>query len=407
MTGRESVREAQLRLALAPIATIAGLVAAIGASLQYWLGTGHFRPWALAMHVALMGVGLRWFSHPPKHPSRAAFLATCYLATLVGSFVLTTREISPIINLAMISIAASFAIPDRRYLVASQGVVFAWVVAALASPLESPSSVQLALGGFILAGATGATYFGRVRSMRADVVSTSDAIPRALVHDVNNLLGGIVGGADLALASADHPGDLEFALRQIRERALATRDYLRDAANPESRLEDASPNEIVERAIALARRDAGDRIKWVRDFAQGLEPIRVERRAIERAVFNLVLNAVDASQPGGGEIRIRTRMLEDEGRAFLSIRVEDDGPGIPVAERVHVFESGYTTRAGEHQGLGLAYVADVVARHQGVVCVDPGVGSGAAIEIRIPNPATTRTALEVAPPTSYRPKEDH
>jgi two-component system, OmpR family, sensor histidine kinase TctE len=88
---------------------------------------------------------------------------------------------------------------------------------------------------------------------------------------------------------------------------------------------------------------------------------------------NLVDNAVKYT-PEGGTVTIRCGPYESGGGAFLE--VEDDGPGVALAERQHVLERFYRVRGtqGEGNGLGLA-IADEIARvHHSHLHLQPGAG---------------------------------
>jgi two-component system sensor histidine kinase PilS (NtrC family) len=111
---------------------------------------------------------------------------------------------------------------------------------------------------------------------------------------------------------------------------------------------------------------------------------------LHRAVFNLVLNAVQAS-PQGGEVRVDVSPLRaDEAPpgvrlpgGGVSIRISDDGPGIPSDAREKMFDPFFTTRPGG-SGLGLAVVHRAVESHSGCVFVDSEVGSGTRITVLLP-----------------------
>jgi signal transduction histidine kinase len=91
---------------------------------------------------------------------------------------------------------------------------------------------------------------------------------------------------------------------------------------------------------------------------------------VKRALINLVDNAV-AATPGGGRVKIRASV--GDGHARLA--VEDDGPGIPEAERERVFDPAYSTKA-RGSGLGLAIVARIAAEHAGRVRVEENAPHG-------------------------------
>ncbi|MBY0399005.1 HAMP domain-containing histidine kinase [Myxococcota bacterium] len=416
------VREEQLRVGL-PYSTIfVGLVAATATLGQYLLDTGDFRPIALGFHLGLALVGAYWLSRPPARASAAACFVSAYLSTMVGTFILMSGQSGGLANLAMVSVGSVLMIPDRKWMLASQAFTGAWFLIALTAPLEMPDRKQALIGVGIVAGAVGAVYLARVRSGRdvVDARRTGDAFARAgtldfaearsgrlrgeisaapevapptapisreLAHDVNNLIGGILGGAELALRSEDHPEELEFALRQIRERALATRDYIR-AASGGGRGEPARARlaEMLERVAALAGGLGSAKIEVVIERAAVVIEMPGEVAELERAVMNLVMNAVDAAREANGPIRLVGRIVRDGDRDGLAIRVEDPGLGIPEDLRARVLEPGFTTKQGDHQGLGLAVVARVVAGHGGRVVLESGTPAGSAVELRLPLP---------------------
>ena len=107
---------------------------------------------------------------------------------------------------------------------------------------------------------------------------------------------------------------------------------------------------------------------------------------LHRAVFNLVLNAVQAVAvrpelaQGGGHVHIDVRVAREETGAArrrgirwdgdtIVISVSDDGVGVPEALRNTLFEPFVTTKTGG-SGLGLPVVHRAVEAHQGLVVVD-------------------------------------
>jgi signal transduction histidine kinase len=98
-----------------------------------------------------------------------------------------------------------------------------------------------------------------------------------------------------------------------------------------------------------------------------MEPFMIEadEQLLRQALFNLVLNAVQAV-PVKGEIRIRASKRNNE-EAF--IEVSDNGPGVPQANRAEIFKPYFTTHA-EGTGLGLSVVQQIVQAHGwDIVCL--------------------------------------
>lgn len=112
-----------------------------------------------------------------------------------------------------------------------------------------------------------------------------------------------------------------------------------------------------------------------------LLPVRHDPDALALAVSNLVDNAFKYAA-GATEIRVTAA---NEGHDVV-VTVEDDGEGIPEAERARVFEKFVrgTTGTGRGTGLGLAIVMQVVRAHRGAVTLEGATPRGARFRIRLP-----------------------
>jgi two-component system sensor histidine kinase MprB len=138
--------------------------------------------------------------------------------------------------------------------------------------------------------------------------------------------------------------------------------------------------EVVEQALARARRRAGEVT-----FEVDLQPwfLYGEPHALERAVLNLLDNAVKFS-PAGGAVRVDLRPAA-HGYAFL--QVADAGPGIKDSDLPHVFDRFYRSdeaRTLPGSGLGLAIVKSAAERHGGAVFAGRSADGGALIAMRLP-----------------------
>lgn len=139
--------------------------------------------------------------------------------------------------------------------------------------------------------------------------------------------------------------------------------------------EDLDFAEIVEAALVRVRRRASHQ-----EFEVHLEPWPIEgdASAVERAVTNLLDNAVKWS-PDAGRIQVH---LHDG-----TLMVIDEGPGIDDADMPRVFDRFYraaSSRSMPGSGLGLAIVAEVARRHGGAVRVGRGSTGGAALSLSLP-----------------------
>lgn len=123
------------------------------------------------------------------------------------------------------------------------------------------------------------------------------------------------------------------------------------------------------------------------------ETAMIDSRLIEQCVGNILSNAIKYS-PGRSEVRVRGFT---EGR-FAVLRFEDDGIGIPADEIPKIFNRYYraSTSSGiPGTGIGLHMTDMVVSEHRGRLTVTSEVGTGTAVEIRLPRtPARAGTVTE-------------
>jgi signal transduction histidine kinase len=148
-------------------------------------------------------------------------------------------------------------------------------------------------------------------------------------------------------------------------------------------------HQVAEAAIRLVRQHpecaAGVRITLV----GGPTPMEGDEDLLHRVVSNLVLNAVQAAGPSAAvEVRTgRAAMTDLPGGAGIdnpvTLRVSDNGPGIPSELQERLFEPFATGRVGG-TGLGLAIVQRAVEAHRGLVMVDSEAGRGTVFTVYFP-----------------------
>lgn len=106
--------------------------------------------------------------------------------------------------------------------------------------------------------------------------------------------------------------------------------------------------------------------------------VKAQQGPLQEVIFNLVLNALQASEPGG-QIRVEAEIHEDKG--YADLRIVDDGCGIDSETMEHLFEPFYSTKGGT--GLGLSTSAAMVDRMGGSIGVSRAPGAGTTITVRL------------------------
>ncbi len=224
------------------------------------------------------------------------------------------------------------------------------------------------------------------RRLMEDAIREKDAMARAgeltagIVHEVRNGLGTIVGYARM-LEGSGLPEDPTVAARSIREEAEALEAVIRRFTDlirlEELRLGPTDLKPLLDRVIAREGR-GHDR---VRVCLRPLEPpflIQADEEMLERALENLVRNAVTAAEAGGGTVEIRVERGEHE----LELLVEDDGPGL-APDYPGEIRPFYSTSPGG-LGLGLPLARKVVLLHGGVLRLEPRDPRGARVTVVLP-----------------------
>ncbi len=218
-----------------------------------------------------------------------------------------------------------------------------------------------------------------------------------VAHDFNNLLTIIKSSTDLLRRP-----DLS---EERRKRYVSAISETVDRAS-----------KLTGQLLAFARRqalkpeifDAGDRIRVVADMLRTVVGSRIrvdaeiasegcyvqaDANQFETALVNLVVNARDAME-GEGALTIRVeshdRMPPLRGHAgapgaFVAIRIEDTGSGIPADQLSQIFEPFFTTKeVGKGTGLGLSQVYGFAKQSGGDVTVESAVGRGTAFTLYLP-----------------------
>ena len=140
-------------------------------------------------------------------------------------------------------------------------------------------------------------------------------------------------------------------------------------------------NEVVKTAHNLVRPQIRH-IAHVELELAARAPLPASRGRLIQVVVNLLLNAAQAiEEGGGGAIHVTTSNTSDG----VLLCVEDDGPGVPPEIALRIFDPFFTTKGIERgTGLGLSVCADIVHRHRGTLRLRTGSLRGACFEAAIP-----------------------
>ena len=232
-----------------------------------------------------------------------------------------------------------------------------------------------------------------------------------VAHDFNNMLGVILGHAELALNRTGSDDPRRQNLEAIQAAGLRsveiTRQLLAFARKQTIMPKILDLNSTVDGMLKLLRRLIGEDIdlRWLPET--NLWPIKMDPSQIDQILANLCVNARDAIA-GVGKITIETHnIVLDEAYCkqhvgflpggFVMLTVSDDGSGMDKETLNKIFEPFFTTKGlGKGTGLGLATIYGIIKQNLGFINVYSELGHGSVFNIYLPRAIakTEKTFME-------------
>jgi two-component system cell cycle sensor histidine kinase/response regulator CckA len=220
-----------------------------------------------------------------------------------------------------------------------------------------------------------------------------------VAHDFNNMLGVILGYAELALCQVDPAQPLHADLEEILKAANRSTDITRQLLAFD-RKQTIIPvvldlNQTVESMLKMLRRLIGEDIDlaWLPEV--GVCPINMDPVQVDQILVNLCVNARDAIADVG-KVAIETgNAVFDEtycadhagfvAGEYVLLAVSDDGCGIDKEILDRIFEPFFTSKGvGQGTGLGLSTVYGIVKQNNGFINVYSEPGKGTTFKIYLP-----------------------
>jgi PAS domain S-box-containing protein len=259
------------------------------------------------------------------------------------------------------------------------------------------------------------------RLQRAEKMEAVGTLAGGVAHDLNNILGILVGSAELLLDDIP-PGsalreDVQNILRSGQRAAAIIQDLLTLARRGIASSEVIDLNEVIDSVLSapgfgdLKERHPGVRVHLQQEKA--LLYVLGSPVHLGKTVLNLAQNAAEA-MPEGGDLTIETRnqyldrplsgyddMSEGD---YVVLAVSDTGQGISPEDRGRIFEPFYTKKkmGRSGTGLGLAVVWGTVKDHRGFINVQSEEGKGSTFSLYFPVTMREKTAhSRSVPRTDY------
>jgi signal transduction histidine kinase len=219
----------------------------------------------------------------------------------------------------------------------------------------------------------------------------------SISHDLRHYLAAVVANAEFLYEAEKlklNRDEIYEEIKTASEQMVDLLDSLRELAREENSIAPipASLNQTIRRAVDAVRARPELRHLEISISTTGDMDGVFDPKKIERAFFNLVLNACEATVPSQGYVRIEICSL---GESF-EVRVADNGTGIPSSIASTLFDPFVSLGKPNGTGLGLAIVHKIVQDHGGSVTVEKTSESGTTFLVRLPRAARIETAVPQA-----------
>ncbi|MDP6579959.1 MAG: ATP-binding protein, partial [Vicinamibacterales bacterium] len=215
---------------------------------------------------------------------------------------------------------------------------------------------------------------------------------RQVAHEIKNPLTPVQLSAEHLLRVHSDRGSplspvlqgcVDSILKQVRILRQIASEFSSYASSPVADPEPTSLADLIDDIIAPYRPGLEGRIELSVDVAPDLPSLRLDRRLIQRALTNIIENALHA-MPDGGTLSIRLLLHADQMRLVVA----DTGVGLEADVLARIFEPYFSTKV-TGTGLGMAIAKRNVELNGGTIEVTSEPGEGTTVTLTLPLPAET------------------
>jgi two-component system NtrC family sensor kinase len=231
-----------------------------------------------------------------------------------------------------------------------------------------------------------------IKLLQSEKQASIGRLAAGVAHEINNPLTGVLTFTHMLLRRKDIAQDIRSDLETIAQQTERVRKIVKNlldfSRQTELNPEPTDINRLVRTAVLMMKNHALVKgVKLVFKPVDGIPPLTLDASQIQSVLLNLIINALDATKPGGtitvsAGISVSTNKADHKG---VEIAVRDTGCGIPSDHLDKLFDPFFTTKeVGQGTGLGLAVSYGIVLRHGGTIRVQSEVGSGSTFTVWLP-----------------------
>ncbi|HSZ84458.1 MAG TPA: CHASE3 domain-containing protein [Puia sp.] len=201
-------------------------------------------------------------------------------------------------------------------------------------------------------------------------------IARTIAHEVRNPLTNINLATDQLKMDVDSSEDslnmLEMIHRNSNRINQLITDLLNSTKTTELNAEKILINELLDETLELAK----DRIELsnaqvIKTYTRDTRKIFVDKEKMKIAFLNIIVNAIEAMEPGKGILILKTESEKDK----CIVKIADNGKGIDKESLSKLFEPYFTNKL-KGTGLGLTNTQNIIFTHNGQISAESKLGAG-------------------------------
>ena len=230
------------------------------------------------------------------------------------------------------------------------------------------------------------------RLLQSEKQASIGRLAAGVAHQMNNPLTGVLTYTRMLLRRKDIGDEIRADLQTIAESTEMLRKIVKGLLDFSRQTKlDKEPmdiNRLICTTISLMEHPALVRGVSIRfNPGENLPMITLDRIQFQSVLLNMIINALDATEPGG-TINIYTATslsASDVGHKGVEITIADTGCGIPPEDLDKLFDPFFTKKdPSQATGLGLSVSFGIVQRHRGIIRVQSEVGKGTRFFIWLP-----------------------
>ena len=208
---------------------------------------------------------------------------------------------------------------------------------------------------------------------RSERLAALGQLTAGLAHELRNPIGTIRASAEMAQEMAG------FITTEVDRASSLIGRFLEFARPVALHRVPTELHAVLDRAVQQFERMSPPPTATVyKNYDPAIHPLPLDGEWMERVIYNLVVNAAQAS-PAGAVVTLRTRLVDDS----VEVAVIDRGEGIAPEHRVSIFNPFFTTTR-DGVGLGLPIVAKIVSEHGGRIDLESETGKGSIFRVLLP-----------------------